>query len=677
MITLTVNRRTIRARKGATILEAARANGVYIPALCYLPQASASGSCGLCLVKTDRSSGFVRACQTKAIDGLIVETDSQELREIRGEVIKMLCVNHPLQCGVCDKSGECELQNKALEFGLREQRFFAREPKRTVEEWAELSYDPALCIMCERCVRTCNEVVGLNALSIAAGGYRSKVVFDEDRCRDCGECAAVCPVGAIVTKDFKYRANTWELTKTPSTCVMCPCGCDLFYETKRDRLMRVTNDVEKNALCALGRRAVFELNGAPSIKALRGIVEIDANSSNEEAYLLTLLSEKLGFTIANDDVRAFQSFLRTYGAACGEPLYSADMDTVRTSGTILIVSSSLMTQAPMLYSAIYRAMQNGAEAITISPIDRADWVSTQRIRCEAGAEEGVLALILSLFADRAGVHKWTDTLDYGNIYAESNVSEEEIEMLKDKITLKTTLIVGSEIYSHARAEAIAAIVGFLRKAGMETLMIPPSANALGIALLCDLVPAGDAAVKLPYIPAIYQEGTITTLNKEVKPLHAALTYSGETLGLIAKKLGEKIRWTVDCTEKLPPQRGFKPIAFDRIEAYALKTRRCATSLHSPEQVSEIGEFNGTVVHFVNRGHKKEGFLRGSAQFATLGGISDGDLVTVRTKKNTFNRRFIVDKNLKGTIADLEVFDLPEYAQNGYGFESVKLSKAGD
>ncbi|MDR3163002.1 MAG: (2Fe-2S)-binding protein [Helicobacteraceae bacterium] len=676
MITLVMNRKTIRAQEGATILEAARANGVYIPALCYLSKVSASGSCGLCLVKTDRSIGFVRACQTKVIGGLIVETDSEELRGIRGEVIKMLCVNHPLQCGVCDKSGECELQNKALEFGLSEQRFFAREPKRTVETWATLSYDPALCVMCERCARVCNEAVGLNALKIRANGYRSKIEFDQNRCSDCGECAAVCPVGAIVSMTFKCRVNAWELTRTPSTCAVCPCGCDLFYETKRDRLTRVTNDVEALPLCALGRYALFWLNGAPSAEALCGVVEIDGRSSNEEAYLLNLLSEKLGFLIANDSVRAFQSFLRVYGAVCGESLYSADIDAVRTSGAVLIVSSSLMTEVPLLYSAICHASMNGAEVITISPIDRADWISTQRIRYEAGAEEGVLALILSLFADRAGVQKWADALDYGNICAESNVGEEEIEILRGKIALKTTLIVGSEMYSHVRSEAIAKLVGFLRRAGMETLMIPPSANALGIALLCNLVPA-ENAVRLPYIPAIYQEGTIATIDREVKPLHAALAYSGETLGSIARKLGEKIRWTIDCTERLPSEKGFKQIAFDRIETYTLKTKRCVISVHLPEQVAPIGEFNGTVVHFVSRGYKKEGFLRGSVQFAISGGISDGDLITVRARESVFKRRFIVDKNLKGTIADLEVFDLQEHIQNGYRFESVKLSKAGD
>ena len=305
-ITVTIDGIVCNAKFGQTILQIARENSIYIPTMCYLTKVKPIASCRMCVVAVEGVDGMILSCQEKATDGAVVQTQNAELYQERKNIMKLYNVNHPLECGVCDKSGECDLQNKTTEFDLGEQSFTARDIHKPVQNWGYVSYDEALCIMCEKCVKVSTEITGDEALKVEFGGYASKIinVKQEKNYASLGEAAAVCPVGALVNRDFKYTTNAWELQKIPASCMHCGGGCQMTYEVKNDRIYRVTNDYEHTTLCDSGRHAFDYANinvsrdkkaFANAVEAFKSAKSIIFNSSisNEEAMILQKLKEKL------------------------------------------------------------------------------------------------------------------------------------------------------------------------------------------------------------------------------------------------------------------------------------------------------------------------------------------------------------------------------------------------
>lgn len=203
--------------------------------MCYISKTTPCASCRMCVVEAEGVDGLVLSCNTPPTEGIEIKTNSVKLEQERTNIMKLYDVNHPLECGVCDKSGECDLQNKTLEFDISQQNFSAKDQVRKIENWGMINYDPALCIMCEKCTHVCNEVIGDDAIDVKYGGYSSTIIpknAETLECTFCGECIAVCPVGALISSDFQYTSNAWELSCVPSICAHCSAGCSLEYETK-------------------------------------------------------------------------------------------------------------------------------------------------------------------------------------------------------------------------------------------------------------------------------------------------------------------------------------------------------------------------------------------------------------------------------------------------------------
>lgn len=209
MVNLTINGKQIQAEQGATILEAARAAGVYIPTLCYHPELCPEGACRLCMVEASGARTLVASCVYPVSEGMVVKTNTEKVREARKTVVELLLANHPKDCLCCQKSGDCELQKIAADLGLRKIRFEGGETKAHTIDCSNPSLvrDQEKCILCGRCIRICRDVQGMNVYSFAGRGFNTIVstAFEHDlkdaACTYCGQCASVCPTGAIVEKD--------------------------------------------------------------------------------------------------------------------------------------------------------------------------------------------------------------------------------------------------------------------------------------------------------------------------------------------------------------------------------------------------------------------------------------------------------------------------------------------
>ncbi len=606
-ITVTIDGKVCQAEFGQTILEIARANHIYIPTMCYLTKVMPIASCRMCVVDVEGVEGMILSCQERAVEGAVIHTNSKELYRERQNIMKLYGVNHPLECGVCDKSGECDLQNKTLEFGVAEQPFAAKDQHRPVQNWGFVSYDPSLCIMCEKCVRVSNEIVGTGALQIQSGGYGSTIINIKENHRDMslGESAAVCPVGALVSTDFKYSTNAWELHKIPASCSHCSAGCQISYEVKNEKIYRVTNPYEYSSICGRGR---FEFDFANQniekdstafaevVKAFRQAdsVLFGSKITNEEALILQKLKEQYGFKLVNHEAYAYQQFMKAYASVSGKHLYSGSLQDIADAEAVIVLGTRINEDNPQVkYHLAMTSKRHRARVIYMHSMEDGNIqnIVTQFIKYEVGSEEGVVALLVETLLQEqelpVDVQEVLDDLDIGNLSAESNVGEEELEALAISLMRKQalSLVIGSDLYAHPRAANIAKMLALLeRYAGFSVLIVPPSTNALGVSLICDLDEYTEGKV-LGYnaqadfvlsstgegdldMPALnQQEGTFTTIDKKVVPTHAALAYAGYTLKDIANALGVVAKYTIDYTAQLPQNRGFKGEIFDALPNY--------------------------------------------------------------------------------------------------------------
>ena len=658
MINFKINGTPVTAERGETIINVARREDIYIPTMCYLEKTSPCASCRLCSVEVEGMDGFVLACNTPPTEGINVITDSPSLETERTNIMRMYDVNHPLECGVCDKSGECDLQNKTLEFNVGVQQFAAKDQPRKIEDWGLINYDPSLCILCEKCTHVCNEVIGDDALDLLFGGYNSKVIpknAETLECTFCGECIAVCPVGALVSSDFQYTANSWELSKVPATCAHCSAGCALEYEVKhagvdavgKESIYRVKNDFEYVTLCGAGRFGFdYANNASKEISAFESAltalseakaIRFSSMISNEETMILNRLKEKLGLKLFNEDARQLRSFLEAYGSVSGKLHYSATLESLKASDAIIMVGSRIATDNPgVRYAMTTAARHNGAKVVYMHPLEDAllQNTVTQFVKYEVGTEEGVLALLAQTLIAGQDMTKrekaFLDGLDEGYLSAETNVGDDELSQIKKQLirTKKQTLVIGADLLAHDRAENIAKLVALIEKySDFEILIVPQEVNSLGVALVADLDAEAPVDHVVGYnakgdfvisalgdgdldVPAFnQQEGTVASIDKRVLPTNVALGFEGYTLNDLAAALDVYAENTIDYTALLPVEKGFKAIAFDDLEnfytskgvdarGYTLEHVKVARGGH-PEEVAELPEFNGAVIYHVN------------------------------------------------------------------------------
>jgi NADH-quinone oxidoreductase subunit G len=275
MPTITIDGQMIEAPAGAMLLPVALENGIHIPHYCFHPKLSIDGSCRMCQVEVEGSPKLVIACNMPVRDGMVVRTTTPAVQNARRGVMELLLVNHPLDCPICDKAGECLLQDYSYAYGSRETR--TREPRRKLAKRKDIGprmiLDQERCILCRRCVRFCREITHTNELGVFDMGDRSflDILEGQPLANDYSVCTAdICPVGALESKDFHHRLRVWFLKKTPSVCPSCSNGCNITVHHYRDRIWRMTprrNDaVNETWMCDHGRLNYQHVNSPDRLR---------------------------------------------------------------------------------------------------------------------------------------------------------------------------------------------------------------------------------------------------------------------------------------------------------------------------------------------------------------------------------------------------------------------------
>ena len=261
MVSLTIEGRPVTVPEGTSILEAAKTVGVLIPHYCYHPSLPVAGVCRMCLVDVEKAPKLAPACATSVAEGQVVHTRTEKALEARKGVLEMLLINHPLDCPICDQSGECELQDYTYQEGRDDSRY--REPKRfnPVEDFGgDVVYVANRCILCTRCVRFMDDVAHDPVLNVSERGDRAVIgKFEgEDLTHPwASNVVDLCPVGALLSKDFLNKARAWELDRSASICPNCTQGCNAVIETRDNQVVRMrprpNPDVNSYFMCDYGR----------------------------------------------------------------------------------------------------------------------------------------------------------------------------------------------------------------------------------------------------------------------------------------------------------------------------------------------------------------------------------------------------------------------------------------
>ncbi|MDI6891938.1 MAG: molybdopterin-dependent oxidoreductase [Actinomycetota bacterium] len=441
LVTVKIDDREVKVPDGVAIIEAASLAGIDIPHLCYCRCLESTGACRVCLVEVEDTKGLVASCSRKVKDGMVVYTNTDKVKEARRFVIELILSNHPGDCLSCDKNGACELQKYAYELGIEKTGFSMKDPGYAIDDsnpFIERNYN--LCILCGRCVRIC-KLKGADILDFARRGMLTKVTtpldksLQESGCDFCGSCLAVCPVGALLEIDRRFRGREWEMKETETTCSYCGCGCGLSFGTVEGEILRATTKDPCDYLCARGRFgwdyvASPERLTTPLIKKEGALTECswDEALSYAAERLLKLKKEHgpesiggfIGAGSSNEVIYLFQKFLR----ACvgtnnvdssarllgfpglldfcetlgGEAI--ASLEDVEEADVLLLVDADVTAAYPRVGVAVKKAIANGAKAIVIDPMETkvAKLVSLY-LRPKVGTEEFLLAGLLKALLD--------------------------------------------------------------------------------------------------------------------------------------------------------------------------------------------------------------------------------------------------------------------------------------
>jgi len=278
-------------KPGQTIIEAARAAGVEIPHFCWHPSLSVAGNCRICLVEVEKAPKGMIACATQAAEGMVVYTNSPKAVHMRNAVMEFLLINHPLDCPICDEAGECKLQDYAYKYSIGKSRFDETKvhKDKRVELGPNVMFDQERCISCSRCIRYCEEIVGDPQLTFVSRGEHVTIETFPGKKLDnpySMNVIELCPVGALTSRDFRFRARVWDMSHTASICTGCSRGCNMEIWVRDNEIMRLVPrenmDVNKYWMCDHGRLDTFKYINDESLRVNSPMMRAEGVTSEND-----------------------------------------------------------------------------------------------------------------------------------------------------------------------------------------------------------------------------------------------------------------------------------------------------------------------------------------------------------------------------------------------------------
>ena len=401
-VTISVDGRAHEAQPGQLVIDACEDAGTYVPRFCYHPRMTSVGMCRQCLVEVDGPRGpmMVVSCMTTVAENQVVHTETPTVKRAQEGVLEMLLANHPLDCPVCDKGGECPLQDQAFSHGPGESRYV--EEKRHFEKPIPISdlvfLDRERCILCDRCTRFADEVAGDKLIHFVNRGNETQVnTFPDEPFASyfSGNTVQICPVGALTAKPYRFKARPWDLDQTESTCTTCAVGCRTVVQSSRDELLRYqgvdSDPVNWGWLCDRGRFNFEAVNSpqrlaAPMVRTAEGLVETNWNTALGAVVSLLDQAKQAGGAAgiavlggARSSNEGAFAWARLAHDVIGTPNVSAQMgdglpvgllampratiDDVASATTIVLLGPDLKEELPVLYLRVRDAAEKGRRRI--------------------------------------------------------------------------------------------------------------------------------------------------------------------------------------------------------------------------------------------------------------------------------------------------------------------------